>query len=260
MQAAVAQNIPAEEAIRAAMQALSAAQRPALELALEAAKAQAEIVHQLLFTSGSHKGISIGHELESLMAEAVERSPKVVNSLAAGLFDVLNSAAALGLTLGPAALNGSLMQETANTARRPKRSAQSQPPPDRANAAVGSEVAAPEAIDVSGAPLPEPEAPAMTDSQLMDAVLLAVAEGYSSGRRGSEVASGICLLYPDAIPVMSSYLAMDDFLVLLWLGQQPMTAEFVQQPDFASFYAEFKSAIVSYSDGSESREKSSPLE
>jgi hypothetical protein len=37
---------------------------------------------------------------------------------------------------------------------------------------------------------------------------------------------------------------MDDFLVIMWLRQQPAIAEIANDPRFPQFYAEFKEAIM----------------
>ena len=49
--------------------------------------------------------------------------------------------------------------------------------------------------------------------------------------------------YPTAIPVIQRYLAMDDFLVLMWLRQQPALAELAAEREFARFYAELKAEM-----------------
>ena len=43
---------------------------------------------------------------------------------------------------------------------------------------------------------------------------------------------------------MQKYLAMDDFLVLMWMRQQPAMAEIAKDTGFAQFYAELKAGIM----------------
>jgi len=44
---------------------------------------------------------------------------------------------------------------------------------------------------------------------------------------------------------MQKYLAMDDFLVLMWMRQQPAMAEIAKMSaGFAQFYAELEAGIV----------------
>ena len=43
---------------------------------------------------------------------------------------------------------------------------------------------------------------------------------------------------------MQKYLAMDDFLVLMWMRQQPAMAEIAKDTGFAQFYAELKAGMI----------------
>jgi hypothetical protein len=92
---------------------------------------------------------------------------------------------------------------------------------------------------------PLPEAQPLTESELLESVIRAVAEGYSAGLPGGAVADSIRERYPAAIPVMQRYLSMDDFLVLMWMRQQPALAELAAGKDFPRFYAELKAGIQS---------------
>jgi hypothetical protein len=51
-------------------------------------------------------------------------------------------------------------------------------------------------------------------------------------------------LYPAAVPTTQKYLAMNGFLVLMWMRQQPATAEIAKDAGFAHFYAELKAGIM----------------
>ncbi|MGD0599769.1 MAG: hypothetical protein ABR988_08100, partial [Terriglobales bacterium] len=61
---------------------------------------------------------------------------------------------------------------------------------------------------------------------------------------GNAVSGSIRVLYPAAVPTMQKYLAMDDFLVLMWMRQQPAMAEIAKDTGFAQFYAELKVGIM----------------
>jgi hypothetical protein len=87
-----------------------------------------------------------------------------------------------------------------------------------------------------------PESQSLTESQLLEAVLQIFAEGYSAGRGGA-AANTIRERYPAAIPVIQRYLAMDDFLVLMWLRQQPALTEIAADKGFPRYYAELKAGI-----------------
>jgi hypothetical protein len=212
------QKAPAEEAIKAAMETLGAVQKTALDVLLNAATAQAEVVHELLLgqIDGSR---ALGSELGGLLFEAVERSPEIINAFATGLMQGLSSAEAV--------LSGPLRQST--------------PPagPDRA-----PQESQPTAVPDGALPQPAPEPQQLTESQLLNAVLLAIAEGYSAGQTGNAVSGSIRALYPAAVPTMQKYLAMDDFLVLMWMRQQPAMAEIAKNTGFAQFYAELKAGMM----------------
>ena len=87
------QKIPAEEAMKAAMETIGASQKAALDLLLYAAQAQAEVVHELLANDGA-KARSLVSAVGDLMLGAVERSPEVIGVFAAGLAAFLDAAAA----------------------------------------------------------------------------------------------------------------------------------------------------------------------
>jgi len=212
------QKVPAEEAIKAAMETLGAVQKTALDVVLNAATAQAEVVHELLFgqIDGSR---ALGSELGGLLFEAMERSPEIVNSFATGLTQVLSSAEAV--------LSGPLRQSIPPAA--PVR------PPQESQ---------PTAVPDGALPQPAPEPQQLTESQMLNAILLAIADGYSAGQTGNAVSGSIRVLYPAAVPTMQKYLAMDDFLVLMWMRQQPAMAEIAKDTGFAQFYAELKVGIL----------------
>jgi len=79
---------------------------------------------------------------------------------------------------------------------------------------------------------------------MLNAILLAIADGYSAGQTGNAVSGSIRVLYPAAVPTMQKYLATDDFLVLMWMRQQPAMAEIAKDTGFAQFYAELKVGIM----------------
>ncbi len=202
------------------MEALTAAQKPALELVLNTAKAQAEIVHQLLQTD-----------------------PEFVNSLAAGITDLLSSATNLALAVAPVILSGPEAQIAQPVANRAPEGG-SMPPSQGQQASAdveGGEAQAP--ADVAHSGEPAPEAPPMTEAQLLDAILLSIAEGYSTGLTGDVVAARIRVLYPATVPTIQQYLGMEDFLVLMWMRQQPALAEIAKEEKFARFYAELKAGL-----------------
>jgi len=213
-----AQKVPAEEAIKAAMETLGAAQKAALDVVLNAATAQAEVVHKLLLgqIDGSR---ALGSELGGLLFKAVERSPEIIDSFATGLTQVLSSAEAV--------LSGPLRQSIPPAA--PVRSPQESQPT---------------AVPDGALPQPAPEPQQLTEFQLLNAILLAIADEYSAGQTGNAVSRRIRVLYPAAVPTMQKYLAMDDFLVLMWMRQQPAMAEIAKDKGFAQFYAELKAGIM----------------
>jgi hypothetical protein len=194
---------------------LSDLQKPALDVVLSAATAQAEVVHELLL--GQIEALE--SELGGLLLEAVERAPEIINSLADGLTQVFSSAEpVLSGPLGPSA------------------------PP----AAPIESRQEPQPLMVPDGALPQPaeEPQELKESKLLDAILLAIAEGYSAGQSGNAVSRSILVRYPGAVPTIQRYLAMDDFLVLMWMRQQPAMAEIAKTTGFAQFYAELKSGIM----------------
>lgn len=212
------QKVPAERAMKAAMETLGVGHKAALEIVLNAATAQAELVHGLLL--GQMKGNRApASELSSLLFKAVERGPEIMASLANGLTQVLSSAEAV-----------------VGTAPR-------QPAPPAAPVQSPQEPQ-PSAVREGALAQPATEPQQLTESQLLNAILLAIAEGYSSGQTGSVVSRSIRVRYPAAVPMMQNYLAMDDFLVLMWLRQQPAMAEIADDPGFVAFYAELKLGIM----------------
>jgi hypothetical protein len=221
------QQVPAEQAIRAAMGRLGAMQKSVLELTLSAAKAQAEIVQRLLKAQSDADVRSLGSEIGGLLVKAAERGPEIIDSLTAGLTQFLNAAAS------PA---------------QPGRTGATAPPQPAASAtsstSAGVPSGSPQPSQDAAAQEPLPEPPPLTESQLLDAIIRAIAEGYSAGRSGQAVAEGIRAHYPAAIPTMQAYLSMDDFLVLMWMRQQPALVEIATDPQFPQFYAELKTAIV----------------
>ena len=140
------QKVPAEEAIKAAMETLGAVQKTALDVVLSAATAQAEVVHELLLgqIDGSR---ALESALGGLLFEAVERSPEIINSFATGLTQVLSSAEAV--------LSGPLRQSIPPAA--PVR------PPQESK---------PTAVPDGALPQPAPEPQQLTESQLLNAILL----------------------------------------------------------------------------------------
>jgi hypothetical protein len=192
------QKIPAEVAMKAAMETIGASQKAALDLMLYAAHAQAEVVHELLADDGA-KARALVSEVGDLLLGAVERGPEVIGALAAGVAAFLDAAAAPVKPLP-----------------------QSSP------------AAGPDSVMEQPAPL--------TESQLLDAIVQIIADGYSAGSGGA-AANTIRERYPAAIPVVQRYLAMDDFLVLMWLRQQPALAQLVADKGFPRYYAEFKAGM-----------------
>jgi hypothetical protein len=193
-------KIPAEEAMRAAMETIGASQKAALELLLYAARAQAEVVHEVL-ADGAAKARSFASGAGNLLLEAAERSPEVIGSFTAGLAGFVDAV-------------------TSPVKPLPE----SQP------------AAAPDSVMEHPAPEPQP----LGESQLLDAIIRAIADGYSAGLPGGTVAHSIRERYPAAIPVIQRYLAMEDFLVLMWLGQQPALAELAAEKEFPRYFAELK--------------------
>ena len=196
------QKIPAEVAVKAAMETIGASQKAALDLLLYAAHAQAEVVHELLADDGA-KARALVSEVSDLVLGAVERSPEMIGAFAAGVAAFLDAAAA------PVKL-----------------------PPE------SSPAAGPEPVVEQ----PAPESQPLTESQLLDAIVRIIADGYSAGSGGA-AADTIRERYPAAIPVVQRYLAMDDFLVLMWLRQQPALAKLAADKGFPRYYAEFKAGI-----------------
>jgi hypothetical protein len=196
------------------VETLSDVQKPALDVVLNAATAQVEVVHELLLGQIE----ALGSELGGLLLEAVERSPEIINSFADGLTQVFSLQPVLSGPLG-----------------------QSTPP-----AAPIESRQEPQPMTVPDGALPQPavEPQELTESQLLNAILLAIAEGYSAGQPGNAVSRSIRVRYPGAVPTMQKYLAMDDFLVFMWMRQQPATAEIAKSTEFAQFYAELKAGIM----------------
>jgi hypothetical protein len=196
------QKIPAEVAMKTAMETIGASQKAALDLLLYAAHAQAEVVHELLADDGA-KARALVSKVSDLLLGAVERSPEVIGAFAAGVAAFLDAAATPVI-----------------------------PPPESSTAA---------GLD-SVVEQPAPESQPLTESQLLDAVVQIIADGYSAGSGGA-AANTIRERYPAAIPVIQRYLAMDDFLVLMWLRQQPALAELAAEKGFARYYMELKAGM-----------------
>ena len=196
------QKIPAEKAMKAALETVGASQKAALDLLLYAAQAQAEVVHELL---ADNRTKSLVFDVGELLRVAVERSPEVIGAFAAGVAAFLDAATAA-----------------------PVKS-----PPETQPATISD--------SVLEQPTPEPRP--LTESQLLDAIIQIIADGYSTGSGGA-AANSIRERYPAAIPVMQRYLAMDDFLVLMWLRQQPALAELAADKGFPRYYAELKAGML----------------
>jgi hypothetical protein len=197
------------------LEILGTVQKPVLDVVLSAATAQAEVVQKLLLGQIE----ALGSELGGLLLEAVERSPEIINSCAEGLKQVFSSEEPV--------LSGPLEQSTPPAA--PIESRQE-----------------PQPMMVPDGALPQPavEPQELKESQLLDAILLAIAEGYSAGQSGNAVSRSILVRYPGAVPTMQRYLAMDDYWVLMWMHQQPAMAEIAKSTEFAQFYAELKAGIM----------------
>ena len=200
------QKIPAEQAVKAARESVAASQKAALDLLLYAAQAQAEVVHELL-------------------ADNAAKPRAIIEGVGSLLLD------AMTYISGAQSPDGSR-----NKAASPKavhrRSSVKTPRKRRDQAASGGN---------GKAPSPEPR---LSEAEMLDAVVRAIAEGYSARQPGGAVAHSIGERYPSAIPVMQQYLAMDDFLVLMWLRQQPPLANLAAEPGFSRFYAELKNGVV----------------
>ncbi len=196
------QKISAEDAIKAAMKTIGASQRTALDLLLYAARAQAEVVHEIL-ADGGGKSHNFASGVGDLILEAVKRSPEVLDSLTAGLAGFVSAITS------------------------PVKPPESQP------------AAVPDSQMEHSVSEPQPS----DESQLLDAIIQAIADGHSVGSPGGAVARSIRERYPTAIPVIQRYMALDDFLVLMWLRQQPALAQLAADKEFARFYAELKAEI-----------------
>jgi hypothetical protein len=241
IQTVQSQRVPAEEALKAAMASLGAAQKAALDFLLEAAQTQAGIVRELLRVDTTSATAALGAGFGGLLAKAVERTPAIIDSVAGELSRWLGSGASAAGT------------QTSGTT-------EVVPLPDSGpSAADPSPVTAPSVETAGPAPFQqrEPEsshpskpeaglskAPPAPESQSLEAVLATLAEEYSAGRNGGEAAQAICERYPAAVASMRQYLAMEDFLVLMWLRQQSALAQPAAEPAFPKFYAELKAAIL----------------
>jgi hypothetical protein len=211
------QKVPAEAAVRSAMEGLGAAQRGVLELSLQAAKAQAELVHRVL---AKDPRLSIlGEEVGSLLANAVESGLEFLDTL--------------GSTLTSAA---------ASPPQAEKQNTPSGPPVPTPGPTEEQQIP-PSAVSDSTPPSPTPEEQPTPESQLMDVILPMIADGYSAGEPGDAVAHRICTAYPAVVPTIRQYLAMDDFLVLMWMRQQPALAQIAASDDFPRFYAQLKTGF-----------------
>jgi len=186
------------------MEDLSVAQKAALELMLQVAQAQAELVQGVLARDTRLK--TIGQEVGSLLGNAFDFGFEVIDTL--GLKDLLNSAA-------------------------PSSPRTAQPAPCETTPAPTVPPTEQEASE------PAAEQQSTPESQI-NAILQMMAEGYSAGQPGDAVAQRIRAAYPAAISGIQQYLAMDDFLVLMWLRQQPALATVAADEDFPPFYAKLK--------------------
>jgi hypothetical protein len=217
------------------MRTLEAKQKGVLELMLSAAKAQAEVVQHLMRAEGDAKLRALGSEIGGLLVKAVERSPEIIDSLAAGLTQFLSSA---GEPISRPRTGN------AGSARRPVSPEVSSTP--AGVPAEGPQKSQPVGGSNSTPPQPAPEPQPLTESQQLDAIVRVIAEGFSACEPGSAVADRVRARYPAAIPTMQQYLGMDDFLVIMWLRQQPAIAAIASDPRFPQFYAEFKEAMMRY--------------
>ena len=86
------QKIPTEVAMKAAMETIGASQKAALDLLVNAAQAQAEVVHELLADDGA-KARALVSEMGDLLRGAVERSPELISTFTAGVVAFLDAAA-----------------------------------------------------------------------------------------------------------------------------------------------------------------------
>jgi hypothetical protein len=191
--------------MKTAMETIGASQKAALDLLLYAAQAQAEVVHELLADDGA-KARALVSEVGDLLLGAMERSPEVIGAFAARVTAFLDAAAA------PV-----------------------KPPPETRSSAISDSV-------MERPSQPAAESQPLTESQLLDAIVQIIADGYSAGSGGA-AANTIRERYPAAIPVVQRYLAMDDFLVFMWLSQQPALAEIAADKGFPRYYAELKAGI-----------------
>ena len=212
------QKVPAEAALRAAMEGLSTAQKSVLELSVKAAEAQANLVHELLARDHPKLG-GLQSDVTSLLTSAVESGLELLNAL--GFTELLTPTAA-----SPGAGN----QKASNSSPAPTPG-----PPEE-------EQISPAAATESTPPRPETE-PQSTPESLLDPILAMIAQGYSADQPGDAVARSICADYPAAVSTIQQYLAMDDFLVLLWMRQQPALAEIAAREDFPQFYAQLKTGF-----------------
>jgi hypothetical protein len=158
-----------------------------------------------LLADGGDKSRSPASQTGDLLLGAAARGFEVMGSFAAGLTNLLTTPVA------------------------------SEKPPPEFPAGASDSVTEPRP--------PEPQP--LTESELLESVVRAVADGYSVGLPGGTVVDGIRKCYPAAIPVMQRYLSMDDFLVLMWMRQQPALAELAADKEFPRFYAELKAGMMS---------------
>jgi len=203
------QKVPADEAIKAAMETLGAVQKTALEVVLNAATAQAEVVHELLLGQIDGSG-ALGSQLGGLLFEALERSPEIINAFATGLAQGLSSAEAV--PSGP-----------------PRQSIPPDPP------VRPPQESQPTVVPDGALAQPAPEPQQLTESQLLNAVLLAIADGYSADQTGNAVSASIRALYPAAVPTMQKYLAMDDFWCSCGCASNPRWPSLPRRRDSHSF-------------------------
>jgi cell pole-organizing protein PopZ len=201
-----AQQAPAEAALKAAMESVGATKKAALQLLLEGAQAQAEIVRRLLLVDMRAVTGSLGSELGGLVVKAMQHTPVVIETLTAELSRWLGAPAGV------------------------KVQSESGPAP-------ATETIAPEPAQPSKTSRP-------AEAQTLDTILTAIAEAYCSGQSGGEAAQILREHYPLAVASMQEYLAMDDFLVLMWLRQQPVLAALAAERGFTRFYAELKTAML----------------
>ena len=166
-------------------------------------------------------------QLFAFLGKAIERRPDIIDHVANGLGRLANAAAA-----------PRIMPPQRPVTITPALTGTSTEAPD----AVPGETAAdtnPPLVQTSATP---PQA--ISEQQVIEGILMAVANGYRGNYDGEAVAKSIKVLYPKAIELMRQYMNYPDSLVLGFLRNQAPLAPIVDNDDFTEFFANFKAGIM----------------